>query len=262
VVNSGRVVKGLKNRIFRVLVFLVPFCLVMFGFYVKLFHADVFAVVVAEDGMFEQIQAGLYLLSSAAFILAAVRFFRLGEKPAASIFLVLSLGLALIFAEEISWGQRIFNLETSEYFSRNNTQGELTIHNLSMIQPFLHLSYILISLAGIGGWLLVKIAGIDSWKIYAPSWYLSSWFVPAFVIYFCLELSFHMGAGGGGDLVSGPGRFFAWRDQELAELMLSAGFFLFSISALRHASGWLKIPYGKQAGGFPVARQCRQTIQD
>ncbi|MDP3311805.1 hypothetical protein [Lutibacter sp.] len=32
--------------------------------------------------------------------------------------------------EEISWGQRIFNVESSEYFIENNAQGETNLHNL------------------------------------------------------------------------------------------------------------------------------------
>ena len=32
--------------------------------------------------------------------------------------------------EEISWGQRIFNVESSEYFLENNAQGETNLHNM------------------------------------------------------------------------------------------------------------------------------------
>ncbi|QLE00457.1 hypothetical protein HX109_02355 [Galbibacter sp. BG1] len=32
--------------------------------------------------------------------------------------------------EEISWGQRIFGIESSEYFIANNAQGETNLHNL------------------------------------------------------------------------------------------------------------------------------------
>ena len=35
--------------------------------------------------------------------------------------------------EEISWGQRIFGLETPEYFEENNSQGEIGLHNLVVV---------------------------------------------------------------------------------------------------------------------------------
>ncbi|AOW19963.1 hypothetical protein [Urechidicola croceus] len=44
------------------------------------------------------------------------------------------IGMALIFifgaGEEISWGQRIFGIESSEYFIENNAQGETNLHNM------------------------------------------------------------------------------------------------------------------------------------
>lgn len=40
--------------------------------------------------------------------------------------------LAFFFAagEEISWGQRIFGIESTEFFTENNYQGETNLHNL------------------------------------------------------------------------------------------------------------------------------------
>src|SRR5690606_5826178 len=32
--------------------------------------------------------------------------------------------------EEISWGQRILNIESTEFFQKNNAQGETNLHNL------------------------------------------------------------------------------------------------------------------------------------
>ena len=48
--------------------------------------------------------------------------------------------MALIFifgaGEEISWGQRIFNVESSEYFLENNAQGETNLHNMTTKTEF------------------------------------------------------------------------------------------------------------------------------
>lgn len=50
----------------------------------------------------------------------------------------LNIGIAAVFAatmfligmEEISWGQRILKIESSEFFLENNMQGETNLHNL------------------------------------------------------------------------------------------------------------------------------------
>ncbi len=45
---------------------------------------------------------------------------------------LITLAIVCIFfaGEEISWGQRIFGIESSDYFKENNAQGETNIHNL------------------------------------------------------------------------------------------------------------------------------------
>jgi hypothetical protein len=45
---------------------------------------------------------------------------------------ILAIILVFIFGagEEISWGQRIFNVESSQYFLENNAQGETNLHNM------------------------------------------------------------------------------------------------------------------------------------
>ena len=57
----------------------------------------------------------------------------------------LLLGIAFLFAagEEISWGQRIFNIPVPKAWETINAQKELTIHNLNFLQggnvhPFLN----------------------------------------------------------------------------------------------------------------------------
>jgi len=52
-------------------------------------------------------------------------------------FLISTLGLGLVFLfgalEEISWGQRIFGIETPAYFVENNLQRETNLHNLEIL---------------------------------------------------------------------------------------------------------------------------------
>jgi len=87
-------------------------------------------VYTVEDGFVENGSA-IFLISSS--ILLIYRFFKL-YKQKNVLWKVGILAMALIFffgaGEEISWGQRIFNLESSEYFLENNAQGETNLHNM------------------------------------------------------------------------------------------------------------------------------------
>src|SRR3989338_5372012 len=49
------------------------------------------------------------------------------QKPG---MVLLALATFIIGMEEISWGQRIFNIETPHVISKLNYQSELTIHNI------------------------------------------------------------------------------------------------------------------------------------
>src|SRR5882672_8628688 len=85
---------------------------------------------VVEDGFIED----LTLIPLAIITLIAIVYLiKYARKKNVWFFLVyLAIGLASFFVlgEEISWGQRIFNFQTSEYFREHNSQDEENIHNL------------------------------------------------------------------------------------------------------------------------------------
>ncbi len=87
-------------------------------------------VYTKEDGFAEYGTAFLLLCSA---ILLIYRFFKL-HKFKKNLWKIGILAMALVFlfgaGEEISWGQRIFNVESSDYFIENNAQGETNLHNI------------------------------------------------------------------------------------------------------------------------------------
>lgn len=90
---------------------------------------DYFALRFArEDGPVENATA-VFLL--AASVILVYRAFRMKGRGRAMI-LTAIYGLMFFFAagEEISWGQRIFEWETTEFFLENNKQDETNLHNL------------------------------------------------------------------------------------------------------------------------------------
>jgi len=97
-----------------------------------LFYTDLprFEQYVREDGIAEWLTGVGLLLGS---IVCFYRFIKLFRKKSAWFLLVtFCLGLFLFFAagEEISWGQRIFGIETPVYFQEHNAQHETNLHNL------------------------------------------------------------------------------------------------------------------------------------
>jgi hypothetical protein len=97
-----------------------------------LFYTNVsrFELYVQEDGIVEWLTVlGLIL----GCIVCLTRFFKLRKHRTAWFLIVtIGLGLLLFFAagEEISWGQRILGIKSSEFFKEKNSQGETNLHNL------------------------------------------------------------------------------------------------------------------------------------
>lgn len=97
-----------------------------------LFYTDlhVFETYVQEDGVVEWLTVLGLLLGVGVCV---SRFGTLRKyRSWWFLFVVLDLGLLLFFAagEEISWGQRIFGIKSSEFFIEKNSQGETNLHNL------------------------------------------------------------------------------------------------------------------------------------
>ncbi|TRZ42802.1 hypothetical protein [Robertkochia solimangrovi] len=91
------------------------------------FFNDVFTV---EDGTVEYGTAIMLLCIS---ILSFYRLFTTGRSKSWYWKLgVFACAVVFLFGagEEISWGQRIFDIQSGEYFLENNAQGETNLHNL------------------------------------------------------------------------------------------------------------------------------------
>jgi hypothetical protein len=112
------------------LILLLVTIIIAIGYY--LFYSNVtrFEQFVQEDGIAEWLTVAGLLMGS------IVCFYRFGAllkvRSKWFLFVTFGLGLFLFFAagEEISWGQRIFGIETPEYFQQHNAQQETNLHNL------------------------------------------------------------------------------------------------------------------------------------
>jgi hypothetical protein len=100
------------------------------GIYLFYTNLDAFIVYTEEDGSVEWLTVLGLLLGSAVCISRFVRLRR--QRHWWFLTVVLGLGILLFAAagEEISWGQRILGIKSSEFFVENNAQGETNFHNL------------------------------------------------------------------------------------------------------------------------------------
>ncbi|WP_297088397.1 hypothetical protein [uncultured Draconibacterium sp.] len=87
---------------------------------------------VAEDGIFENVTALVLLGISVLFLVRFLKTWRTRNKYWILLNLLIIIGAFFGFGEEISWGQRIFSIESGEFFTQNNLQNETNLHNLEI----------------------------------------------------------------------------------------------------------------------------------
>ena len=94
------------------------------------------SAILTEDGLLEYLTFAVSLIASILFVLCSF----LGNR------FLMFLGCAwFLFAmEEISWGQRIFNFDVPKFFTENNYQQEISLHNF--FNPILDFGYIIVNL--------------------------------------------------------------------------------------------------------------------
>jgi hypothetical protein len=202
------------------LIYFLPIFLFLAFFALKWFRMDWYGFLIQEDGIVEWMQFVFFVLSSLLFFVAFLTKIKT-NKLFGIIYLLLSLGFLFISAEEISWGQRVFNVETPEYLEGRNYQNELNFHNIGDIHVLLHFVYIIIGVLGAGLWLLPNkiINKIKLLKEFVPDWSLTFYFLPTAFVYTLIWILDRQRKIG----------FVHWKDQEPVELILALGFFIYAI---------------------------------
>jgi hypothetical protein len=92
-------------------------------------HPNYLTVISREDYIIEWLTVLFFVLTALVAIIFAVVVWR--KKRIHYWFLILLAGACFLFAlEEISWGQRFFNLESPEFFIEHSDQQEINVHNV------------------------------------------------------------------------------------------------------------------------------------
>lgn len=105
-----------------------------------------------EDGPIEWAQFVCYAGASLIGFGVAVKRFQAGHKWQSLLFLGFALASFFIAGEEIAWGQRIFGLQTPEELREINHQGEITVHNIRIIQDTFNVVLFLAGVFGMGSY--------------------------------------------------------------------------------------------------------------
>jgi hypothetical protein len=196
-------------------------------------------------------QSLFYGLAAVFAFAASKNLLRKRMFPHAALCALLATGLLFVSLEEISWGQRIFKIETPFFLKQHNVQEELSVHNLLPVQPYIHKMYMLTGAYGAFAWIIAALAvpGVRFRRLHivhftAVPWFISPCFLVVFFWYTLFEFSER----------PHPGSFLVWRDQEPVELLLSLGFLLFA------AAGYLRTQQGideqtASAGSSAAARK-------
>lgn len=114
----------------EVILYVILTIFTFYGIYLGQFDNDRFLIYVREDGLVE------YLTAIFLFFTSIISFYRIFEyrKFKKGLWTLTAAILAFLFffaaGEEISWGQRIFNIQSGQFFLENNMQGETNLHNL------------------------------------------------------------------------------------------------------------------------------------
>ena len=210
----------------RIWIFFAAEVIFLVFLYIKLAFPELYLSLIQENSIIEYLQVMSYFLASIIAFLTARIFFRKKINLLAAAYFILAFLLLFVSFEEVSWGQFLFSISLPEFFIRNNAQGELTIHNLYFLQSKLSFIYILVGIYGAFAWIInffflspKKTNPTRILNFIIPEWFLSPYFFSCFFIYF-LFFFIH----------PGEDTFLLWRDQEIAELLLSLGFLFFCIT--------------------------------
>lgn len=87
-------------------------------------------VYVVEDGLIENLTVLALLTASFTALIYRVNYAEGKGRWYKAMMVFVALAAFFVAGEEISWGQRIFDVESPGFFQANNAQQETNIHNM------------------------------------------------------------------------------------------------------------------------------------
>jgi hypothetical protein len=239
---NERIVEDKKKRIILLtLIFVFPIFFTLGMYWLRSTNYSLYREIGKEDGLIEWLQFFLFGASGVVSFLLALKFGKV-SKLMFVIFLIVSLGLIFVAGEEISWGQRIFNIDGHEVFDgesevpvlKYNVQSETNLHNFKTFHNKVGYMYLAIGAYGCFAWVVLCILGkIFDFKEDIKR-FLKFFVSPPYLFFYFLPLGINllprMGVG------VGP------QDYEMGEFIFSLGVFLYLLLCLTY----FKKEFGQQ----------------
>lgn len=213
------------KKYWKVILFLLP----IYSFFVLIIISQnfllTFKFLTREDSIVEWIEFIIFLITSFFSGLLVLKIYQskiknLIKNIFLSFFSFLCFALIVVAGEEISWGQRIFKIETPESWAEQNHQKELNFHNHKSIFQYVYLLYMIVGIYGGFSWILrmyfekkyPKKEITKYIQTISPNWYLMFYFLS--IAFYTLARQKY-----------GIWRFREW--EEIVELFLSLGIMFF-----------------------------------
>jgi hypothetical protein len=218
-----KIIEDKKKRTpLMVLIIILPILIVVGMYFLGTRNYPLYKKIGSEDNLIEWLQFLAYVSSSVLTLLLSLRFKKV-SKFMFVIFLILSLGFLFVAGEEISWGQRLFNIEGHELFRGekslprlgNNVQSETNLHNFAAIHSKVGYMYLGIGAYGIFSWLVACILTKTLKLKKEIKKYLKYFTVPPYLFLYFFATAINL------KVVSRRG--VGPQEYELAELILSLG---------------------------------------
>ena len=238
--NNPAILTEDKKVKIRKVVFFFPIIIFIILLTLKLFWDNVYIEITKEDSLLEDIQFITYF--SAAIIAITVGIKKTSQIALINSIILVFLGVSLFFIsmEEISWGQRLFNINTPELLKEHNAQKEISIHNLEIFNNKLVIIYALVGLVLSFSWIPYKYGILSKKKkgnlgrtvhLFIPKWYIMFYFLPTFLLYTYWAQEFYLKTRfdwykWDSTLIN---NFLKPYDQESVEFLLATGLFIYII---------------------------------
>lgn len=209
----------------------------LFGIFImtlSLFDVQSYTSLIREDGVVEYGSSIFWFF--AALILFASLTIQKRRSSLKRFYALPYLSIILFFVvcsgEEISWGQRIFDIETPELLKRINVQQETTLHNIGSISVFSNVFFLIT----IGFFILVPFLSAKYDRLRALCYYCSFPIPNRFAVYVFLVTLFiwlfvgiRFGTLGFHPFSFHPENYYTQMDDEIFEFLAAYSFFVFAV---------------------------------
>lgn len=115
---------------FDVVIYIFVIAIISYSLFCLAFARDLLASLVEEDGLAENLTAVMLFAASIVSVYRVKQYIPLKKYGWITTQVLLAVFFFFAAGEELSWGQRIFNIQSGEFFQQHNLQGETNLHNL------------------------------------------------------------------------------------------------------------------------------------